>query len=234
MLYKAFEFKADISKLDDGEFSGYASTFAPKVDTYGDIIQRGAFARTLPNFLENGLVLWQHQMRVPIGRPLEAYEDEKGLFVRAMISDTVAGRDCLTLMRDKVVKKLSIGFDSLGYQMLSESEARGILGTGYDAAFKALGWWAEGFRLLTDIELYEFSPVSLPANTDADILAVKNGGRLPETEREMERFLRDAGFSRTDAKAIVGHGFKQALQRDAGDHAGLAASIRELTAAMAS
>lgn len=231
MLFKSFRFKADASNLDDGEFAGYASTFG-NVDTYGDIIQKGAFARTLPSFKENGLILWQHQMRVPIGKPIEAYEDEKGLFIRAKISDTAAGRDCLTLMRDGVVRKMSIGFDSLGYQMLSEAEARMILGDRYDAAFKALGWWADGFRLLTDIELYEVSPVSLPANDQADITSVKApGGRLPETEREMERFLRDAGFSRTDAKAITGHGFK-ALQRDAGDHAGLAASLKELTALM--
>jgi len=233
MLYKAFEFKAAESNLAEGEFAGYASTFG-NWDTYGDIIQRGAFARTLPRFKESGLILWQHQMRVPIGKPLEAYEDEKGLFIRGKISDTTQGRDCLTLMRDGVVRKMSIGFDCPGYQVLSDAQARDLLGSRYEEAAAAMknAWWFDGFRLLTDIDLYEVSPVSLPANDQADITAVKCGGHIPGTEREFEGFLRDAGFPRKAATILTGHGWK-GLQRDAGaDEAALVASLKQLTATL--
>jgi uncharacterized protein len=233
MHYKSFSFKASAAEgLAEGEISGYASTWG-NVDSYGDIIQRGAFAGTLAFFLENGLTLHQHQMRVPIGKPIECYEDEKGLFIRAKISDTTAGRDCLTLVRDKVIRKLSIGFEPEGYSMLSEEQGRAILGdAGYEEALKALPWYSDGLRLLTQIKLYEVSLVSFPANEQAEILAVRSGGRLPETEREFERFLRDAGWPRSAAVALTNHGYK-GLQRDAGTESNdLAVALRNAAAAL--
>ncbi|HEU4752056.1 MAG TPA: HK97 family phage prohead protease [Armatimonadota bacterium] len=234
MIYKSFTFKAaPVEGLGENEFAGYASVFG-NVDDYGDIVQRGAFAASLPFFLKDGMICWQHRLGVPIGKPVEAYEDEKGLFVRGRISDTAAGRDCLTLMRDGVVQKLSIGYETEGYQVLSEEQARVLLGdAGYEAALKALPWWADELRLLTQIKLYEVSPVSFPANDAAEILGVKSaGGRLPETEREFERFLRDAGWPRKAAVALTGHGFK-GLQRDAGqDLDRLAASLKQAAATL--
>lgn len=242
MHYKSFAFKAAGAEgLGENEFAGYASTFG-SVDSYGDVIQRGAFAGTIPFFLESGLTLWQHQMRAPIGKPVECYEDEKGLYIRAKISDTAAGRDCLTLIRDGVVRKLSIGFEPEGYSMLSEEQGRLVLGdVAYEEAIKNLPWWSDGLRLLTQIKLYEVSPVSFPANTEADILSVRSpllagqaGGKLPETEREYERFLRDAGFSRSAAVALTNHGFQKA-QRDAGtvnDSNDLVAALRAAAATL--
>lgn len=229
MRYRSFEFKAEMPEGDEPGFSGYASTFG-NVDSYGDIIQRGAFARTIPSFLERGLVLWQHQTRVPIGKPVEAREDERGLWVRCRVSDTQAGRDVMTLLRDGVVTSLSIGYTAEGYAILSDDQARLLLGDQFDAAKASLPWWADGFRLLTEIELYEVSPVSFPGNDQAEILGVK--GKLPETPREMERFLRDAGWPRAAAVAVTNHGFK-GLQRDAGpDLTDLASSMRAAVATL--
>ncbi|MFN3650082.1 MAG: HK97 family phage prohead protease [Armatimonadota bacterium] len=216
LQYKSFEFKAAGEGLADGEFAGYGSVFKV-VDTYGDIMGPGAFSKTLDFFLENGQVQWQHRMSQPIGKPIEAREDAKGLWVKGKISDTAMGRDALTLVRDGVVRKLSIGFVTKGYEVLSESRAREILGdAGYEEAIKALPWWVDELRLITEVKLYEVSLVSFPANEQAEIVSVKAApdGRLPETERQLERFLRDAGFSRKAAVAIASHGFK-GLQRDA-------------------
>jgi len=232
--YKTLAFKsAGTDGLAANEFSGYASTFG-NVDEDGDIIERGAFSLTLPEFLKTGLILWQHQMRVPIGKPVEAYEDEKGLFVKGRISDTADGRDCLTLMRDGVIKKLSIGYRVEAYTMLSKEQGIARMGeAAYNAALASLPWWSDGLRLITQIKLYEYSPVSIPANGLADILGVKSaGGRLPETEREFEGFLRDAGFPRKAATALTGHGWR-GLQRDAGaDDAALVQSLKKLQAAI--
>jgi len=235
MRFRTIEFKAvSLDDLGENEFAGYAAVFG-NVDSYGDIIQRGAFAATLPSFLESGILCWQHQLRQPIGKPVAAYEDEKGLFIRGKISDTQQGRDALTLIRDQVVRRLSIGYETEGYQSLSEQQARQILGdAGFEKARDELPRWVDGLRLLTQIKLYEVSPVSIAANDQADILGVKSGPRMPETEREFERFLREVGFSRKQATALTAGGWK-ALQRDAGSEADistLAAKIRETAAAL--
>jgi len=73
-----------------------------------DILAPGCFAQDLAEFLAEGFVSGiNHDWDVPIGKPLEARETAEGLFVRASISDTAAGRDVRTLLRDGVVKRLS-------------------------------------------------------------------------------------------------------------------------------
>ena len=57
-----------------------------------------------------------------------------------------------------------------------------------------------------DLSMYEHAPDSVNA-----------AGAMPNNVRDFERFLRDAGYSRNDAKAIAGHGFGN--QRDADDPA---------------
>lgn len=223
--------------LGEREFACTASTWVPYVDTYGDMIQKGAFVKWLPFFLEKGVSCWQHATRQPIGRPLEARETDAGLYARIKISQVAQGDEALTLMRDKVVQSVSIMYDVLGYEMVSESRARELLGDHYDAAMRALPWWSDGLRLLTEIKLYGIDPVTFPGNEQAEILAVRSSGRLPETEREFERFLRDAGFPRKAAAAITARGYKDAaLQRDAeGDAAAveaLAGKLQELTSAL--
>lgn len=235
MHYKALTFKAASEGLQANEFAGYASTFG-FVDSDGDIVQAGAFARHLDFFKAEGAICWQHSMRTPIGRVLDAHEDEKGLFLKARISETEQGKDALTLLRDGVIRKLSIGYEVKGFEILSEASARELLGERYDDARKMLPAWMEGFRLLKEIKVWETSLVTFPANEHAAITAVKHAGRTPETERELEGLLRDAGFSRKQATALVADGWK-ALQRDAGDGqalAELAASLKSLHASMAS
>jgi HK97 family phage prohead protease len=235
LQYKSLDFKAGgADGLAANEFHGYGSTFR-NWDEDGDIIQKGAFELTLPEFLVSGLILYQHQMRVPIGKPTVAREDEKGLYLKARISDTSDGRDCLTLMRDGVITKLSIGYRVEAYTMLSKEQGIALLGeSDYQAAMASLPWWSDGLRLITQIKLYEISPVSVPANGQADILGVKSaGGRIPETEREFEAMLRDAGFPRKAAVALTGHGWK-GLQRDAGADVdpALLASLKSLQSAI--
>ncbi len=70
MQFKTLGFKlSEKADLAKGEFAAYASTWK-NVDSYGDIIQEGAFTRSLPKFLECGLIFWQHNTRVPIGKPV--------------------------------------------------------------------------------------------------------------------------------------------------------------------
>jgi len=151
-----------------------------------DILAPGCFADDLPVFLAEGFVSGiNHDWCQPIGKPLEARETPDGLFVRASISDTTAGRDVRTLLRDGVVKRLSIGFRVLGRTWLETSAdvTAWWQTVGYSPTPDDLAKAADGVRLVTRARLYEFGPVAVPANKGAVITAVKASG---EASRSLE------------------------------------------------
>lgn len=177
------EFRFEIKSIDEkGWFSGYASTFG-NVDRVKELVAPGAFTKSLDKFVNEGVIVWQHDWSMPIGKPTKAIQDEHGLYVEGVLSDTTAGRDARTLINDKVIQKLSIGYivknsipftkdniKSFVSDELSEEEKTDLLRYG---------------RVLTEIELLEFSPVSIPANESASILHSKNVPITFDTEAEI-------------------------------------------------
>lgn len=103
---------------------GYFSVFG-NIDSDGDMIMPGAFAKTLKENGQRIKHLWQHDPRYPLARP-ELSEDTKGLKFRSIISDTTFGRDAIKLYNDGVIDEHSIGFNTIkqqkraGYQELNE------------------------------------------------------------------------------------------------------------------
>ena len=107
--YEAFKFELE-STNESGEFSGYAAVFGNR-DDGDDIIEKGAFAKTIINDFNRIKILSQHDdFELPIGKPLELREDDKGLYIRGKISNTQKGRDIQTLLKDGVLNELSIGY----------------------------------------------------------------------------------------------------------------------------
>lgn len=150
--YKAVSFELESADEKTGEFSGYASVFG-NVDDGGDIVEKGAFAKTIAEDFARIKILSQHdQCELPIGKPLELREDDKGLFIRGKISDTQKGRDIQTLLKDGVLNELSIGYDAVDY---SVDESTGI-------------------RHLKQIKLWEVSIVTWAMNDQATIDDVKS------------------------------------------------------------
>jgi len=160
------------------QFEGLAAVFHNIDDSlFGDIIAPGAFAADLPAFLADGFIGGlNHDWGAPLGRPLEASETEHGLAVKATISDTAYGRDVRTLMRDGVIRHLSIGFRALGHTWLETAdEVRAYWREhGYAPAPEDLAKAQRGARLLTRIRLYEISPVAVPANPRTAIGTVRS------------------------------------------------------------
>lgn len=168
---------------ESGEFEGYGSVFGV-VDTYQDVVMPGAFKESLAEWQKRGSLpkmLWQHDGVKPIGVWQDMKEDGRGLYVKGRLLTTVrAGAEALALLKEKAIEGLSIGFQTTGQE--------------YDG----------DVRKLTGIKLWEVSLVTFPANVEATIT---NAKASIKTLRDFERFLRDAGFSRSEAKTIASHGF---------------------------
>lgn len=185
LLYKTLPFRDVKTEGDGSEFSGHAAAFH-NCDSYGDVILPGAFKDGLDDYMANGQICYEHGP--VIGRPLEAREDAKGLFVRGKISDTSHGRDAKTLLRDGVIRKMSIGYRGLGRRQATPEDVKSHWqAVGYQPTKEDLVNLEDNRRnlsFLTAIKLYEASPVGFPANVDADITQVKGQGlRLSSIKR---------------------------------------------------
>lgn len=196
MQHKQFAFKAQAVN-DDGTFSGYGSVFG-NVDSYREIVAPGAFAKSLEAMKASGdplPALWQHDSAEPVGgyNVDQMIEDERGLKVDGflLINELQKAREAHALMKRRIVKGLSIG-----YYVRDDSVDE-----------------KTGIRTLKELDLVEISIVTFPANSEAQIDAVKAKlarGDMP-TLREFEKTLREQGYSKTLAEKIAAGGYKQLL-----------------------
>ena len=122
--FKSFSFELESADESTGEFSGYAAVFGNR-DSGNDIIEKGAFAKTIVEDFNRIKILALHNdCWLPVGRPIELREDDRGLFIKGKISDTSMGRDIRTLLKDGVLSELSIGYDAIDFDYDSKTDTR--------------------------------------------------------------------------------------------------------------
>lgn len=123
--------------LESIYIEGYAST--NDVDRVGDVVPTGVWEKGIKNYLNNPIILSQHNHDDPIGRMVEHKIDSKGLWIKARIS---AAAEVFNLIKDEVLTAFSIGFR--------------VLDAEYDAATELF--------VIKELELTEISVVSVPCN----------------------------------------------------------------------
>lgn len=209
---KTREFELDFQIREEGEgegsFEGHAAIF-DKENSHGEIVQRGAFKETLSERGTKGIkMLFGHNRDLPIGKWMELREDSKGLFVRGqLLMQLDKARETLLLMREGILDGLSIGFR--------------ILEDTFDREKEVL--------LLNKIDLREVSLVMMPSADDALISKVRDAS--PEeltTKLELEKALRNAGFSRSTSQYIVA-GWNPPAPRNAEGGDELVSALSRLT-----
>lgn len=176
-----------------GEFEGYGSTFGGEPDAYGDVIAEGAYAESLATHEAKGTMpklFWQHDSDQPIGKWLEAEEDDHGLLLRGKLNmDVQRGREAYALLKEGDIDGLSIGYRIKEYSVDTDT-----------------GIWT-----LEKLDLVEVSIVSVGANENAVVQSVKAakaahdlmerlkaGDRL--TGREFELWLKGLGLTNSQAE----------------------------------
>lgn len=180
----------NVKYRDDGNGSieGYASTWIREPDSYGDVVKEGAFTKSLAERWNGGKgipLLWAHQMdqlKSFIGKA-DADEDEKGLHFVAQFDDTEEAQRVRELYKDGRLKSFSFAYDTLDWAPIELEDGR-----------KA--------NELRELDLFEISCVTVPANSDATVTEVKaadevksgrrNSAKDLDTMAEIESHLKEA------------------------------------------
>lgn len=166
----------------NGSIEGYASTWIREPDSYGDVVKEGAFTKTLAERWNGGKgipLLWAHQMdnlKSFIGTA-NADEDEKGLHFVAEFDSTEEAQRVRELYKDGRLKSFSFAYDTLDWAPIELEDGR-----------KA--------NELRELDLFEISCVTVPANPTATVTDIKSGRRNSakdlDTMAEIESHLTEA------------------------------------------
>lgn len=182
-VIKTAALKADAT--DEGIIEGYASVFNG-VDSYGDTIDPKAYddiveSKSMP------IMLYNHdRWELPIGKWTEMSVDDYGLKVKGQLN--------LNNTRAKEI------FDSIKFGSVSGmSVSIGLADEDFYEQKETGGSYIEHVS-----ELSEISVVSFPADHSARISSCKSV-EIEQVHdiKDLEKCLRDAGFSRNDAKGFI-------------------------------
>lgn len=155
----------------DGSFTGMLSVYNV-VDLGKDLVEPGAFTKTIKDHGNEVPMLWQHKSDVPIGT-LTLEDGPDALHVKGqLLMELPEAKKAYLLIKARIVRGLSIGFDTV----------KEVLDG--------------GIRRLKELRLYEGSIVTFPMNEAAQITSVKHRAERKEdfSTELAELQLQDAGY----------------------------------------
>ncbi|MFF4547268.1 HK97 family phage prohead protease [Streptomyces sp. NPDC001406] len=141
---------------DAGSLEGYLSTFG-NTDLQGDVIEPGAFAKTVNRVNKEGVpLLADHNasVRDVLGTIVQASEDSHGLKIKAKFASDPDSQAIRQKLLDGHLKAMSIGYEPMEWGFREEDDGMRV-------------------RVLKEVKLWEGSVVVFPANTQALVTTVK-------------------------------------------------------------
>lgn len=166
----------EANENDELVITGHAST--TDEDRSGDVIVSNAWNNpaALKDYLKNPIILAFHDMSRPIGKTIDHEVDEKGLKITAKISK--AAGDITQLIKEGILSAFSVGF------MIKDAD--------FDTK--------SGVFIIKEVELYEVSVVSIPANQNALFSISKNFSDSDEYNEFKEQFIKKSEETLMDKK----------------------------------
>jgi HK97 family phage prohead protease len=147
--FKAFE------EGDDLHIAGMAST--NNTDRVGDVIETEAWTKGgLQNYLNNPVILFNHDYNQPIGRAITLGTNDNGLQLKAKIAKSAGHVG--ELIKEGVLGAFSVGFRVKDAEYMTETD---------------------GYKI-KDAELLEVSVVTVPANQAATFSLAKSFNSKPK------------------------------------------------------
>lgn len=151
--------------------TGYLSAFG-NVDSDNDIIEKGAFSKSINERFNDIFYLQQHDWSKPLGKFKKLVEDEKGLYFEGEIINTSFGEDQLKLYEAGIVKEHSIGFITVKSEKGSSA------------------------RIIKEVKLYEGSAVTMGANNQTPFLGFKSSvNEVKDLYKKILKAHKDGSFT---------------------------------------
>lgn len=152
---------------EDFIIEGYASVFNV-IDSDNDIVEPGAFTKTLSEMKDRICLCYQHDLQNPIGKMIELKEDSYGLWFQSRISDAEPG--VKQKIKENILKEFSIGYSVMRYEQQNVDNARPIMH-------------------LKELKLWEISLVTLASNEYANLQAIKSVFGIDTIEEEFDKLI---------------------------------------------
>jgi HK97 family phage prohead protease len=203
----------DEEEGSSGSFSGYANNFGV-LDSYDDITLPGCFKDGLDEFLNSGFTAPDHRSGIvsEIGIPVEAFEDETGVFIKSLYHPTpdaqaIRQKVNFRLANGKKVS-LSIGYRTLDYEYVVGEEAAPFLKNPSQEVLTYLKERQPLVRLLKKVALKEHSVVPIGANEASEVVEgkslIKTREEIQEERKALfsEQQLLDAGGNARRIQAL--------------------------------
>ena len=166
---------------EDGSYTITAST--PDVDRDDEIIEPSAFAKSLPAYLKtNPVILWMHDMfSPPIARAVDGRITDGSMELDIVFASTPFAQEIKTLVDEGMLSTVSVG-GSVGKSEADKS----------------------GRRVITEMELWETSIVTIPSNRSAQIQrAIDMGLSVPKNrDGESKRDSKPEKVEKTTAERL--------------------------------
>jgi HK97 family phage prohead protease len=142
-------FSVSIKEIgEDGSFEGLLASYN-SVDLGGDLIEPGAFTKTIKEHGAEVPLLWQHEPKEPIGS-LSLIDGPDGLRVKGqLLMELPMAKKAYLLLKARIIKGMSIGYDTIKDAMDGK------------------------VRRLKELRLWEGSIVTFPMNENAMVTAIK-------------------------------------------------------------
>lgn len=195
MDLKIFETKDFTGVVNDVDVkgrvvTGYLSVFG-NIDRHSDIIEPGAFKKSISERRNDIYFLNQHDWKQPHGKFSVLKEDEYGLYFESEpLIDTTYSNDVLKLYEAGIIEQHSIGFIPIQKHIKSS------------------------VRHLTELQLFEGSNVTIGANDKTRFLGTKtNIKQINEKTTQLIKAIRNGNFT-DDTFMLMEIAVKQ-LQSDA-------------------
>ena len=177
--------KADAEQYPTGAVEGYAAVYG-NVDEGGDIIVGPKPCSNLKEFLQSGFTAEGHQWGFDgvVGFPVEAAEDENGLFAVSVFHGTEDAQQIRQIVQERIAAGKTVGL-SIGFRI--DEEPIWIKPDGYATelpkylapkhlaeGLKKAKRFPYGIRIITKYSLFEYSIVTSPMNRRAAVTGVKS------------------------------------------------------------
>lgn len=188
LQFKNFEIKSYKEDGEDFVIEGYGAVFG-NIDSVGDVIEKGAFAKTLSERKERIAFCLQHNIHEPVGKILDIKEDDTGLWLKCKLSASEG--KVITKVKEGILKEMSIGYRTIN----SRSEVRN----------------GQDIEVLTEIKLFEISLVTVAANPLAIVTGMKSDEANQHFDTEFERLISLTRSSEMKFELMKLHGQVKAL-----------------------